>query len=163
MSAKTDKKGGFGMIDKDIYEINKNTCAIIATENNKAKVIETENTIVLETKTLDIMKRSCEYYGSTLEGRVKGSKSQLGMRYKLPVIVEESKEIIFFPTTSLSQKDCSWINLKAIKSYEKKEFGVSVTFEGNYEQIIPISYDSFENQVFRATKLLLILQHRKNN
>lgn len=150
------------MVD-NLYEINKNTCAIVATENNQTKVIETENTISLETKPLDIMKRSCEYYGSTLEGRIKGAKSQLGMRYKLPVIVEESKEIIFFPTTSLSQKECSWINLKAIKTYEKDDYGVSVTFEGNKEQTFPISYESFENQVFRATKLLLILQNRKNS
>ena len=74
----------------------------------------------------NIIGYSCEYFGSSLKGRLKGSSVMLGMGYKLPVIVEESKEIIFMPTMSLEHSECSWINISHIQKYEAKDNNVII-------------------------------------
>ena len=86
----------------------------------------------------------------------------LGMLYKLPIIVEENKELIFMPTTSIKNKNCWWINVSNVKSYRPKGNKVLVEFIGGKKCVLPVSYFSFESQLFRANKLLLILKKRKN-
>lgn len=142
------------------YEINLNTC-LIKGENNKSEIIETDKSYYVEKKPTDIINYSCEYFGSSLEGRIKGSKRMLGMLYKLPIIVEESNEIVFMPTTSIRQSNCWWINIANIKNYKSKGDQVEVEFVGGKTCDIQLSYFSFENQLFRATKLLILLQKRK--
>lgn len=109
-----------------------------------------------------VISHSCEYFGSSLKGRLSGSKTMLGMGYKLPVIIEESKEIIFMPTMSVDHKECSWINIAHIQNYKAKDNNVVVSFSSGVKRELPISYFSFENQFFRASKLLLTLKMRKD-
>ncbi len=87
----------------------------------------------------------------------------LKMGYKLPIIVEESKEIIFMPTTSFEHKNCAWVNIANVKEYEAKDNNVIVTFYGGLKRELPISIFSFENQFLRASKLLLTLKMRKKD
>ena len=145
-----------------MYEINKNTYALIRIDENTTEVIEKENNFILNESLTRILKESCEYYGSTFEGRIKGSKKQLGMRYKLPIIVEEYNEIVMFPTSSSTNDQCSWLALKHIQDYEILDNNTIITFKNNEKKVFPISYTSLENQIFRATKLLLISRQRRN-
>ncbi len=147
---------------KDEYEINTKTCALVAKKANETLIIEGEQPSISLKTPKEHLDHSCEYYGSSLEGRLSGSKSLLGMCYKLPVIVEESKEIIFFPTSSYNNEDCSWIALNNIGSYEDDGHNTIVHFNNGQTCAFDISLESFENQVLRASKLLLILRNRKN-
>lgn len=45
---------------------------------------------------LDIIKRSCLFFGSTFDGRKKFSVDLLNANYKLPIVIEESTQLIFF-------------------------------------------------------------------
>ena len=54
-----------------------------------------------------------------------------------------------------------WLALKNISNYQEVKNKVIVTFTNKKQLKLNISYDSFENQLLRATKLLLILQNRK--
>ena len=63
---------------------------------------------------MKIIENSCRYFGSSYNGRHIGTKNLTGINYKSPIIIEETKNIIFFPTTSPKQSDCSWISLKYI-------------------------------------------------
>jgi len=110
------------------YEITSETCALISISENETEVIELGNKFIIESNLTDILKRSCEFYGCTLEGRIKGSQTQLGMKYKLPIIIENTKELIFFPTSSPRLENCSWISLKNIKHYEENRFGSIIEF-----------------------------------
>ena len=85
----------------------------------------------------------------------------LGMKYKLPIIIEESRELVFFPTKAYNSENCSWIALNNIMKYEKSENGTTVTFNTGIKKNYEISIESFENQMLRATKLLLNLKNRK--
>lgn len=150
----------------DIYEINSETCALIPENGQTTKIINGSKILTQPQNINTIVNYSCEYYGSSFDGRVKGSKAVLGMRYKLPIIIEESRELIFFPTTSYDNEKCAWISLQNISSYEqagKSKNKTKIVFKSGVTINYPISYESFENQLLRATRLLLILKNRKEN
>ena len=150
------------MKERDIYEITTKTCALIAKDKETTEIIEEDKKFILHKPITEILNDSCEYYGSTLEGRIQGSKTILGMRYKLPIVIESSNEIVFFPTLSPTNENCSWISIKNIKDYYGVDNNVIVRFNGDVKEMFPITYESLENQMFRATKLLLLIRSRKN-
>ena len=92
------------------YEINKDTCAVIGVNDNVTKIIEGEDEYYVDKNCYEVMEDSCQYYGSSCEGRMKGSKNIMGSNYKLPIVVEESNDIIFFPTESPSSPNCVWFS-----------------------------------------------------
>ena len=86
------------------YEINNNTFALLPLTNTSTKVLEKDNIFVVENNIMNIIKDSCEYYGSSYKGRLKASKSMLDCSYKLPILVEESTFLIFFPIATFFYK-----------------------------------------------------------
>ena len=144
------------------YEINEDTLAIIPKEDNKSLVYEKNNNFLVSKTTNKIMEESCEYYGSSLKGRQKGSASLLNLNHKLPIIVEETNKIVFFPTASPRLGQCSWINLNNIKKYERHEKGCKITFNNNIIMELPISYGMINNQILRSSRLSLIYDERIN-
>ena len=83
------------------YEISPSTIAIIAIDGYKSKIIEDNDTFIVNRTTPKIIDDSCRYFGSSYLGRFEGSKNFLGGTiYKSPIIIEESHEIIFLPTGS---------------------------------------------------------------
>ncbi len=143
------------------YEINSSTCALIPNSNFSTTIIEKSKKLIFQNSPQEIINYSCAYYGSSFKGRLCGSKQALGSKYKLPIIVEESREMIFFPTASYENANCAWISLKQVAHYENEKDGVKVFFQSGSSISLNISYESFENQILRATKLLLILKSRK--
>ena len=148
---------------KESYEINSSTCALIPNSNFTSTIIEKHTKVNSPSTVYEIINYSCAYYGSSFKGRLNGSKCALGSKYKLPIIVEESREMIFFPTSSYDSNDCIWISLNNIANYTRSENHVIVVFDNNQSIELKMSYESFENQVLRATKLLLILKSRKKD
>ena len=109
------------------------------------------------------MEDSCKYFGSTYEGRKESAKEILGAEYKVPIVVEDSENLVIFPTTSPFSDECVWISLKRLKKFEKIDAcNTKITFDNNQEIIVPCSYRSIENQVSRASRLDYILRMRKN-
>ena len=147
----------------DKYEINKSTLAIIPISKNCSKVIEQENDYIINNSTTNIIDHSCKFFGSSYNGRCEGTKNLVGFNYKSPIIIEESKEIIFFPTSSPRFDNCSWISLNNIEKYIKKENISSIYFKNGLIIDLEISYSSLENQILIATMLESKLRQRKNN
>ena len=147
----------------DSYEINKNTCAVVSVNDEITKVLESSDEYFVNKNSYEVMEDSCKYYGSSCEGRMKGTKLILGSNYKVPIIVEESNEIIFFPTESPMSKSCVWIALNNIEKYEKYNGFTKVTFVSGKEMIIKMTITSFETQVLRANRLGSIIRKRRGN
>ena len=101
------------------YEINYDTQIIMPIGDNSSKIIESEEEYFVKKSVQNIMEHSCEYFGSSFEGRKEGTKKLLGITHKSPIIIEETRKIIFFPTTSPDNWDCIWINLEKIDKYYK--------------------------------------------
>ena len=144
------------------YEINEGTLAVISIDDKKSKVMEDSNNYIVEKSSFDVMDHSCKYFGSSYEGRKQGSKDVIGANYKLPIIVEDGRNLVFFPTTSIEDEECMWIAVNKIKKYEQMDFNTTkITFTNNQNIIVPLSYRSIQNQIFRATRLSYILNERK--
>jgi len=145
----------------DEYEINEETLAIIPLKNDKAKVYESDKVFIVNKSAIKIMDESCEYFGSSLEGRQKGTSKLIGVTHKAPVIIEESKQIIFFPTMSPRIEKCSWISLNHINKIYKNNDKNYILFKNNIILEADVSYGIMNNQVLRATRLESVLRSRK--
>lgn len=146
----------------DNYEITKSTLAIIPIDSKRCEVIEDEDEFVINKNSTKIIDDSCKFFGSSLNGRHEGTKNLIGVNYKAPIIVEETSEIIFFPTNSPRISDCTWISLNNLENYKKNNGKTKVCFKNGKEIEVNVSYGSLENQVLRSTRLESILRKRKN-
>lgn len=144
------------------YEISEETYAIIANDIGKTQIIEKSNEYYVAKDAYKVMDESCKYYGSSYKGRLEAAKELLNCSYKLPILVEESSVLIFFPIKSSLLDDCCWINLNSIKTIEKIENKSKITFKNGKEMIFDISKLSLENQIYRSTKLESIIFKRIN-
>ena len=144
------------------YEINIDTLALIPIEDNITQVYEVHGDFLVRDSTTNIIEHSCRYYGSSLEGRKKGTEEIIGVKYKAPIIVEESNEMIFFPMTSIRKQDTVWISLNHILEYRRGYGGVEILFKNNKSLILSSSYGVLDNQVLRSTRLESALRVRKN-
>ena len=148
------------------YEINEGTLAVMPDTNDsrKSKILEDRKEYIVDTKPYEVMDYSCKYFGSSYEGRKEGTKAVLDINYKVPIIVENSMNLIFFPTNSPNSDDCMWISLKNIKNIMDYDFNsTKIIFNNDVEITIPISKRTIENQIFRASRLDLIMRNRKSN
>lgn len=144
------------------YEINGNTIALIYDSNNTIVYEKSNNFILHNIVPNKIIKYSCEYFGSSYEGRVKGTNNLTGLTHKVPIIIEESNEIIFFPTISSRLNECSWIRNKYIKNYKKiPENKVEIEFINDKKIHLSCSYETINNQILRSSRLESILRYRK--
>ena len=147
----------------DTYEVNKETCAVIGINDEVTKIIEKDSDYFINKNSFNVMEDSCQYYGSSCDGRIKGTKMILGSSYKVPIVVEESTELIFFPTESPYSDKCVWISLNNIKSYENSHGFTKVIFNEGKEIIVKMSIAAFEMQVLRANRLSSLLRKRVDN
>ena len=146
------------------YEINKGTLAIMPNESQSSLVYEDGERFLIHQSPFQIMEESCKYFGSTYEGRKDSARSILGAEYKVPVIVEDTDNLIVFPTTSPKSDDCIWISLKRVKNFERIDnSNTRVIFDNNREIIVPVSYRTLENQISRASRLDFMMRKRKSN
>ncbi len=142
------------------YEINENTLALIPF-NNQTKVYEINQELIIKNNITKIMDYSCEYFGSSLNGRQKGTFNLIGITHKVPIIVEETSELIFFPTMSPRVEACSWYALKNIDKIFTKNNKNFVLFKNNILIESDVSYTVLNNQLLRATRLESVLRNRK--
>lgn len=146
------------------YEINKETLAIIPIGDKKSKVIEKNGTYIINSRPNKVMDTSCKYYGSSFEGRQKGTSNLTGISYKAPIIVQEEGNIIFFPTTSPRLKKCCWVSLNNIDSYyydfEKKT--CVIIFDNKSKLEFDMSYCVLNNQILKSHRLESISSKRRD-
>ena len=96
----------------DVSEIEAGTG--ISLEKNSAGVDGNNIRVSVDNSVMNIIENSCEYFGSSYLGRHEGTKKLIGITHKAPIIIEESKNLIYFPTTSPRLTDCVWIALNSI-------------------------------------------------
>lgn len=145
------------------YEISKETLAIIPIGEKKSKVIEKDCSLIINNSPKNIMDESCRYYGSSIEGRQKGTTSLTGISYKAPIVVQEDNNIIFFPTTSPRLKNCMWISLNNIEDYyyDFDKNSSIILFDNGEKLEINTSFCVLNNQILKSHRLESIFQKRK--
>lgn len=145
------------------YEINTETLLIIPYANGKSKVYELDSDYVINRLTLDIVKDSCLFFGCSFEGRKEAVKNMLNIDMKVPILIEDSKNIIFFPISSCINKNSIWVSFQNLLKYSKlDEFSTVLYFCNNKRITVNVKYNLIDNQVIRCIKLNSLLLKRKN-
>ena len=143
------------------YEINKNTLAIVGINDFKSMVIESDNNYVIEDNSYQVMEDSCNYFGSTFKGRVEGTKKMLDISYKVPIIIEESNELIFFPLSEIDNSklpESSKIkNIEDFENYEEKLYK-ELTFN---KKVPVLSKPKTMDEIFKELNELVGLKNVK--
>ncbi len=148
---------GSKMAEKEVlsnYEMNPHMMMIRPADDDFSEVIETGARYVISCKTFEIVKRSCEYFGSSYSGRRAGTKQLIGITHKAPIIVDPYTSIYLFPTASPTSPQCAWISHDFIASYDKNgPYSTIITFQNGESYELPISFYSLENQISRTAML----------
>ncbi len=143
------------------YYVTSDTLLLVSFGKNKTKIYDVNGNSVIKKTPFEIIDESCQYYGSSYSGRYVGAKKLLDMDYKLPIIMDEVKEVVMFPTCSPKSDDCCWICVNNIENYEKYKKNSIIKFINGMTYEVNVSFNSLENQIMRATMLLMKLKKRK--
>lgn len=147
------------------YEISPMTMAVIPKQDESGKT----HTIILEetgeyyvpsspTRLIDL---ACRYFGSSLRGRLEGTKDISRITHKAPIAIDPSSGMFFFPTTSPRNKKCSWINHTHVDHIIPKENKqTKIIFNNGKELLVDVSYGSMMNQIQRTAQFRYSLEHR---
>lgn len=147
----------------DEYFINEDTILLEPHGTNKTKIFDLDGNYYIQNCIFNIVEESCQYYGSSYNGRYIGAKHMLQMDYKLPIIIDEVKEVVLFPTCSPKHDKCTWICINNIENYYKNNKKSTIKFTNGFTYDLDISYNMLENQILRATMLMMKLKKRKSN
>lgn len=143
------------------YEINKDTVALVPKDEKHTIVYEIDNSFVVDKPAIKIVEESCEYFGSSLEGRQIGTSKLVGFTHKVPVIIEESFNLIFFPTLSPRNENCSWLAYEHIFKPDRFRDKTIVELKNGKKIIIDVSTPIIHNQMYRCSRLKETLNLRK--
>lgn len=146
----------------DEYIIHMGTLALVPVGEFCTEVYEQNGIISINESCTKIIENSCLFYGSTLDGRRKGTESMIGVKYKAPIIIEESNELIFFPTSSTKANKSAWILLSAVKNYYVDNNILILELYNRQKIYLNYSYGVIDNQILRSTRLESTLRGRKN-
>ena len=150
----------------DEYEINSSTLMLEYFDENKTKVYEFNDEFIVNQNILNIVENSCSFYGSTFDGRVEASKKILSTNIKLPIVIEDIKKIIFFPTKASYRTGCKWLSFNNIDKIEKVGKNNSMTrvfFCNGLVNDVNVSYEIIYRQIYNCMmleKTLLLRQER---
>ena len=145
------------------YEINLETLLIVPFANGKSKVYEFDSDYIIGCGSLNIIKNSCLFFGCSYEGRREAVKNIINIDMKVPILVEESNNIIFFPVSSCINKNSIWISYQNLLKYSKlDEFSTILWFKNGKKIVVDVKYNLIDNQVIRCLKLKSFIENRKS-
>ncbi|WP_117170848.1 competence protein ComK [Paraliobacillus sediminis] len=154
-------------MEKD-YEINPVTIAIVAEKMNGAyvsKVIEIseDGTYYVKGSPGKLIDAACKYFGSSLKGRQEGARTVCGIKHKVPISIDPSSGMYFFPTSSPQNPYCSWISHTHVDRIRKAPGrGTEFIFKNGMNLILEVSYGSMINQLQRTAQFRYQLEKRLN-
>jgi|SRR5690625_1084259 len=151
--------------EKHFYEISPLTMAVIPerdeTGATNTVILEEEGSYQIPSSPTRLIDLACRYFGSSLQGRLDGTREISRITHKAPIAIDPSTGMFFFPTTSPQNRKCSWINhshvdyIKPIGSKRTK-----IVFNNGKYIIVDISYGSMMNQLQRTAQFRYTLEQR---
>ena len=119
------------------------------------RVIERNGELRIPRKPIHIVRKSCDYYGGSLQNSTNTAKLALKKQHKVPIIVAHDfgKPYIFLPTMSPSSDENIWISSHAIDLITPDEMGSIVHLENNISVKINISDTTMHRQLSLSNSL----------
>ena len=144
-------------------EINRSTLLLIGLDDKKTRIITYDSDYLVDMSARDIVNESCINFGNTMAQRINMTKSLVNIVSKAPILIEESRDIIFFPLKSPRLKNNIWVSFNNLNSYEKIENKTKLNFKGNKTILLDFSYYIFDNQVTKAILLHYEIKKRRKS
>jgi len=146
-----------------MYEIDLSTVMLIGIDELKTKVITLDSEFIMDIDSKKIIDNSCKYFGSSLNDRVNMTKRLVNIKCKSPIVIEESRNIIFFPLKSVREKCNIWISFNNLDKYVKNGDKTTFIFKNNKRVVIDFSYYIIDNQITRSLMLDYELKKRRES
>lgn len=147
------------------YEINEKTMAVLSAAHTDyySIILEGSRKLYVKKTPMELIKTACLEGGAGYNGRRASVTYRTGIQRKVPIPINEVKNIYAFPTQSPSQFGCHWIfpshirNL-AIDPYTKN--GCLVIFKNNKIISIDVSIKSMEKQIHRTSHCVCVFSNQ---
>lgn len=125
-------------------------------------IMEEENEYRVFTSPTKIIDFACKFYGSSLRGRLDGTREVSELTHKAPVAIEPACGMYFFPTASPLNRSCSWLSHSHIDQIRPHDRGLQteVTFTNGQIIKLDISYGSMQNQLYRTAQFRFAFTNR---
>lgn len=136
-----------------MYEIDLSTLMLIGIDDLSTRIVTFNDDFIVNDNCKNIINESCKFFGSNLTERIKATNRLVRMASKTPIIVEESRNIIFFPLRSTREKCNIWISFNNLEKYEKEDDYTIFYFKNNKQIKLKFSYYIVDNQVTRSLML----------
>lgn len=136
-----------------MYEIDLSTLMLIGIDDFSTRIVTFNDDFIVNDDCKNIINESCKFFGSNLIERIKATNRLVRMASKTPIIVEESRNIIFFPLRSTREKCNIWISFNNLEKYEKEDDYTIFYFKNNKQIKLKFSYYIVDNQVTRSLML----------
>ncbi len=146
-----------------MYEIDVSTLMLIGLSDDITKVITLDDEFIVNESSKDIVNNSCKYFGSSMAERIKTTNRLINISSKSPIVIEESRNIIFFPLKSTREKCNIWISFNNLLKYVKNDDKTVLYFKLNKEIDIKFSYYIIDNQVTRSLMLDYEINKRRKS
>ncbi|WP_235846925.1 competence protein ComK [Neobacillus soli] len=150
------------------YEVNSCTMFLKPVEYGGkiyTLIVEIKDEFLSPLKPLDIIKNSCKYYGVDYDSRKRGTRQLIGYSRKIPIVIEPTTHIYFFPTKSPGDPECIWISLEHVEDYLRLAAQqTKVFFQNKKSYVFPVSFSTINTQMLRTSFLKTkLLQRIENN
>lgn len=145
------------------YRITKRTVAILPCFDimKQSRIILEDGTeISTPLRPYQLLQLSCRQYNSSIEERIFVAKRVAGVKGKVPVVIEPTMGLVFFPTKSPKRDDCEWYawsHIRDIASVEGEPNSLIVTQNGHQIQTNATAY-VLKNQIKATGELVARFQ-----
>ena len=146
-----------------MYEINLSTLMLIGIDSQSTRVVSYDDDFICPFSSKDIINNACKFFGSSINDCVKKTSRLLYISSKSPIIIEEFRNIIFFPLKSVKEKCNIWISFSNLEKYEKNGTATMFYFKGGKKISLNFSYYIIDNQVTRSMMLYYEINKRRKS
>lgn len=100
----------------------------------------------------------CMQNGSDMRGRIISFRHITGCRQKPAVLISERTQIIYFPTLSAKNPDCTWICFNEVfRFHSTRADQTMIQFASGIKVMIDVNYRIVRNQMNRCRNFLNLL------
>lgn len=122
---------------------------------NTILVLEGGETITLKIGVVKLLDKICNVYGNTYDGRRNAIRKALGIVQKIPILINASKQEIFFPIFNLRKDVNYWINYRYINCVSScGDHACWISFNDKKEILFPVNIKVIKAQLKRCEEYL---------
>lgn len=139
-----------------MYVINPNTIALQRANLGyfRTKIIELNASKTSQFSISEILKHSCNVYGSSYVGRRDFSSYVLQSNYKLPIPIYPEGGVYLLPTSSQQNPNCIWLSYYHIENYRSEGKLTALQLSNQQQMYIDVTYKQFDNQMKRTSQVI---------